>query len=138
MHLPKLCWGDCKATDHALDARLLLGAPKTIEDAIHVAEKIGIPQLWVDQYCINQHDIKMRSATIQSMDMIYGSAALTIIAASGEDAASGLPGIRGTTRAQQRTMRIGRYEVPSNIRDQVRASRWNSCGWTYQEALLSH
>lgn len=28
--------------------------PKTIKDAIFVAKEIGIPSLWVNQYCINQ------------------------------------------------------------------------------------
>jgi hypothetical protein len=35
-------------------AHLLHDVPKTIEDAMFVANKLGIPQLWVDQYCINQ------------------------------------------------------------------------------------
>jgi hypothetical protein len=82
-------------------AHLLHDVPKTIEDAMFVANKLGIPQLWVDQYCINQHNLAENIATINIMDAIYGNAELTIVAASGFDAHSGLPGIRRTSRISQ-------------------------------------
>lgn len=132
-------WGGCTANGHALNKRLPPKIPKTIEDAMYVARTIGIPQLWVDQYCINQHDVAMRSTAIHSMGLIYGGAALTIIAANATNASSGLSGIRGTVRGQMRPVVIGsvRYNAYRDVRQEVEASTWNSRGWTYQEGILS-
>jgi hypothetical protein len=113
--------------------------PKTIEDAMCVAITLGIPQLWVDQYCIGQEGPKDRHDAIASMHLIYGGADLTIIAAAGEDASHGLPGIRGTTRNPPQLVRIrtGSFYISEDTREQVKHSRWNTRGWTYQEGLLS-
>ncbi|KAH5673314.1 hypothetical protein HBI21_154190 [Parastagonospora nodorum] len=134
-------WGSfkCSTSTFGLGTRLPKYLPKTISDAIYVATKLGIPQLWVDEYCINQHDVQKRLATIRSMDVIYGGAALTIIAASGTDAFSGLPGICRTVRSPQKVLTIGdiQFIISKSTREQVKSSRWNTRGWTYQEALLS-
>jgi len=73
------------------------------------------------------------------MDTIYGGAALTIIAASGTDASSGVFGVRGTPQRRKTSMKIGLHEfnVCRGIRDEIRVSRWNNRGWTYQEGILS-
>jgi len=125
--------------DTSFSTRLPDHIPKSIEDAMYVAKRLGIPQLWVDQYCIDQHNPTARSATVQSMGLIYGGAVLTIIAAGGIDASSGLPGIRGTSRAAQSFIKVGGREflILDDIRARVNASQWDSRGWTYQEGLLS-
>jgi len=127
-------WGSlkCSTSTFGLGKRLPKELPKTISDAIYVATRLGIPQLWVDEYCINQHDIQKRLATIRSMDVIYGGAALTIISASGADAFSGLPGICRTLRSRQKLLPIGdmQFIVSRSTREQVKASRWNTRGWT--------
>jgi hypothetical protein len=135
---PYIClsyvWGTHIAANQSpsVGARLCNNLPKTIEDAIYVADALGIPQLWVDQYCINQHDVQMRVSTIQSMDKIYDGAALTIIAASGSDVSSGLPGIRGTARSQQQLVTIDNqtFILSFDTGEKVRSSRWNTRGWT--------
>jgi hypothetical protein len=93
----------------------------------------------MDQYCIDQNDAVMRIATIESMDLVYSSAALTIIAASGADASSGLPGIRGTIKRPQNILIRNqmKYLISDDIRDEICASHWDTRGWTYQEAILS-
>ena len=120
-------------------ARLLHNVPKTIEDAMFVASKLGIPQLWVDQYCINQHNLAEKTRTINDMDTIYGNAELTIIAASGRNAHSGLSGIRGTSRISQRYIQIGanRHLAFRDSTELIKRSLWMSRGWTFQEGLLS-
>lgn len=127
-------WGSLKCSTSAfgLGTRLPKDLPKTISDAIYVATELGIPQLWVDEYCINQHDMQKRLATIRSMDVIYGGAALTIISASGADAFSGLPGIYRTVRSPQKLLAIGdmQFIISKSTREQVKASRWNTRGWT--------
>jgi hypothetical protein len=131
-------WGSSIARPLGLDGRLPVDVPKTIKDAMLVAEQLHVPQLWVDQYCIDQKDIHMKASAIKDMNLIYGGAHLTIIAASGIDASSGLPGICGNLRKQQQTVRIGSMKfLVSDTYYQVRKSKWNSRGWTYQEGLLS-
>lgn len=80
-------------------------------------------------------------ATIQSMDQIYGGATLTIVAASRINASYRLSGARGTTaaRKQQCSLTLGSYNflVSNDTESEIKALKWNSRGWTYQEALLS-
>jgi hypothetical protein len=108
-------WGGYTASKETpnIGSQLPVQIPKTIKDAIQVANRLGIPLLWVDQYCFDQNDISMRTATIESMDLIHGAAAITIIVASGADASSGLPDVRGTTRKRQNIL----------IRNQMEHSR---------------
>ncbi|KAF2786839.1 HET-domain-containing protein, partial [Melanomma pulvis-pyrius CBS 109.77] len=142
-HEPYIClsyvWGKYSTISTFDGAALPSGLPQTIEDAIFVALELGIPQLWVDQYCINQKDLEEKMKTIQDMNLIYGGAELTIVAASGEDASGGLPGIRGTPRQIRRLVKSGdcTFWMSKDISMSFRSSRWNTRGWTYQEGLLS-
>ncbi|OAK99189.1 HET-domain-containing protein [Phaeosphaeriaceae sp. SRC1lsM3a] len=134
-------WGSNVAADQhrGLGTQVGNDIPKTIDDAIYVAKQLNIPQLWVDQYCINQHDVRMRSATIQNMDVIYGGATLTIIAASGVDVYSGLPGVQEKQEQPQRVIRIDNQDLldVEDVHQLIRTSLWHTRGWTYQEAVLS-
>ncbi|KAF7954561.1 hypothetical protein EAE96_005681 [Botrytis aclada] len=90
--------------------------PAVIKDAIKVTVKLGLRFLWADRY-----------------------AYVTIIAATGNTAADGLPGISTIPRRAQMETEIGGctfLELPSII-DSTRASTWANRGWTYQEGLLS-
>ncbi|KAK4242582.1 hypothetical protein C8A03DRAFT_29175 [Achaetomium macrosporum] len=64
--------------------------PQVVEDAMVVAKEIGIPHLW---YCIDQADAAEKHHLIRHMDKIYNGAELTIVAAAGDDAHFGLPGV---------------------------------------------
>jgi len=133
-------WGKYNTSSSFDGTALPSDLPRTIEDAISVANELDIPQLWVDQYCINQEDAEEKKKTIQDMNIIYGGAELTIIAASGEDASAGLPGIRETPRQTRRLVRSGDYTfwMSRDISMSFRSSIWNTRGWTYQEGLLSY
>lgn len=76
--------------------------PVTIRDAMEVVSKLGLRYLWTDSMCIIQDDVGFAGSTkmdaIAKMDLVYGAAYLTIIAASGTDANSGLPGLHPGTR----------------------------------------
>jgi hypothetical protein len=140
---PYIClsyvWGGVAGYNSKNNSLLPTDLPKTIEDAIHVANFLEIPQLWVDQYCIDQHDAPSRDATIQRMNEVYSSASLTIVAASSNNAHTGLPGIRGTIRRQRPLIntRYHRFITCRNPQKQLEATSWSSRGWTYQEGLLS-
>ncbi len=63
---------------------------------------IGKRYLWIDSLCLVQDDESDLRDSIGSMDLIYGGATATIIAASGIDADAGLPGLRpGSRHADQ-------------------------------------
>lgn len=73
--------------------------PWTIRDAMQVTRKIGLRYLWVDSLCIVQDDDSgKKEEAIRKMDLVYGASFVTIIAATGNDANAGLPGVRPGTR----------------------------------------
>jgi len=63
-----------------------------VRDAIEITEKLGFKYLWVNRYCINQHNSEEKHSQIRNMDSIYNTAELTIIAAVGDNPSFGLPG----------------------------------------------
>ncbi|KAE8446970.1 hypothetical protein EG329_011452 [Mollisiaceae sp. DMI_Dod_QoI] len=112
--------------------------PQVIEDSLRVAQDLNIAYLWVDRYCIPD-DAAGKHLQIANMDRIYSGAEITIIAAAGQDASHGLPGI-STQRRKQPILDLGSYRVASIFTDPgigIQTSTWNSRGWTYQEARLS-
>jgi hypothetical protein len=73
------------------------------------------------------------------MDKIYSNAELTIVASAGVDSMSGLHGIGNTPRRTQISLKAGACTLVqlTQLGDEIRSSKWNSRGWTFQEALLS-
>lgn len=136
--------------------------PRTVRDAMHVVQELGLQFLWVDRYCIDDNDDDdgdgdggggaagaskhRKHHTISNMDAVYQRAALTIVAASGAHSDHGLPGARRIHR------RLDTYSLAENGgRGEGRAAYvyieeahaelselvWSTRGWTYQEGLLS-
>jgi hypothetical protein len=116
---------------------------KTIQDAILVTKRMGLPYLWVDSLCIIQYDkdkddAQARASQIEQMDLIFGHAVLTIVAADGLDAEAGLPGIS--------TVAV-RDQIASEVQPNVNVllavpysksnGKWDTRAWTLQEKLLS-
>jgi hypothetical protein len=114
--------------------------PKVIRDAIALTRNLNWRYLWVDKYCINQLDEKVKKQQIGQMGKIYGAAALTIVAAAGSDAHSGLPGVSNSRRRPQASAHVqGRllaetFPLPEYS---IHKSKWATRGWTYQEGVLS-
>lgn len=76
---------------------------------------------------------------ISQMNKIYANAFFTIIAAAGEDAQTGLPGVTNLHRGTQREVcvrDVTLLEIPNSYAD-VYSSTWASRGWTFQECFLS-
>lgn len=118
-----------------------LPIPTTIRDAMAVVYAIRERYLWVDSVCIIQNDLQMQQTEITRMGSIYANALFTIIAASGDNANSGLPGVRPGTREElQRSVKLKSGEVlsgidfrPGSIDDTI----WGKRAWTFQERVLS-
>lgn len=80
-------------TQLQLSGLLQVVGPQTVLDAIRFASDMGIRYLWVDAFCIIQDDESDKAAQLQLMAEIYQSALFTIVAASGNNAQAGLPGV---------------------------------------------
>ena len=120
--------------------------PATIYDAIKVTLALGERYLWVDSCCIVQDDEQDKLKYVPRMDLIYGSASVTIIASSGISAEAGLPGVKQDSRRRVQEPFVvkgiqlietldpnGNGEAGSYVGESV----WNERGWTFQERLLS-
>lgn len=83
--------------------------PATILDAITVTNRLGFRYLWVDRYCINQHDKNKAQIQINQMDLIYQKASLTLVAASSKDPPYGLPGVGHRGRRRQLWADMGEH-----------------------------
>lgn len=123
--------------------KLPTNLPRTVEDAITVTLKLDFRYLWVDRYCINPKGGKEEKHQLGQMDLIYMNAELTIIAAAGNDSNYGLPGVGHQKRKPRyltTSARIGKHflittgDTPTLS---IYGTKWNTRGWTFQEALLS-
>lgn len=113
--------------------------PSVIRDAMTVALKLGWQYLWVDRYCIDQDD-EAKHVQINQMDKVYSNAVITIIAAAGDNASYGLPGVSSISRKAQPYATVRGRLLASTMRssqETIGSSRWATRGWTYQEAALS-
>ncbi|KAH7070569.1 heterokaryon incompatibility protein-domain-containing protein [Paraphoma chrysanthemicola] len=117
--------------------------PRTIQDAIAVTRSLGYRYLWVDKYCIDQHNEKEKAHQLDMMDQIYEKADLTIVAAAGCDDTYGLPGAGRHSmrpRTRQSVARLENHAFIScdlPILDILSSTQWFRRGWTFQEMKLS-
>ncbi|KAF2279013.1 HET-domain-containing protein, partial [Westerdykella ornata] len=130
-------WGN---GSHASTRALPNPAQRVIEDAMIATKELGFRYLWVDRYCISQLDTSESRTQIANMDRIYAGAVFTIAAAAGEGPNYGLPGVSHRQRHVQPRARFEKLHLvasPPPPRDVIRASKWASRGWTFQESKLS-
>ena len=128
--------------------------PRTIMDAVTSVEMLGKRYLWVGALCIEPgHEIDL-AAQIPIMGHIYTRSFLIVVAASGEDADSGLPVLNElSARGVQRVIGpLGGGDVLSickpsccsycitarqNTTPYLARLTWDTRGWTFQEKELS-
>lgn len=130
-------WGGVSAG--TLDSGKL---PRTLEDAIQVTQSLGFKYIWIDQFCVNQHDSALKHEQIRTMGMVYADAAVTLVAASGWDANHGLPGApnhpfpgKGRRSIVMNGCIISKEAAPIDLG--LQNSVWASRGWTFQEQFFS-
>jgi hypothetical protein len=119
------CWGEI---------------PTSIQDAIILTQRLGERYLWVDSLCIVQDDPNLKSRLISRMDLIYNHAWLTLVAASGDDAWSGLSGVREWSRNENQLVASVNKDLTLICpveHETIRDSTWASRGWTLQEWYFS-
>ncbi len=109
--------------------------PKTIRDSIDFVRSVGCRYVWIDQLCLIQDDDDDRGTGINAMDLVYEQAYFTILAGSGTDADSGLPGVREGTRSSSH--QITNEVLPGvslllrhTMEDIVAKSEYHHRGWT--------
>ena len=118
--------------------------PQTVKDSMTLVKDMGERYLWVDALCIVQDSPVMQQKQIAKMDQIYAKALFTIVAANGDNAEAGLPGVGLTSREQvQEILHLADgdlYTLIHDISEQgnvIRKSPWAQRAWTFQELLCS-
>ncbi|KAF3046057.1 hypothetical protein E8E12_010737 [Didymella heteroderae] len=115
--------------------------PVVIRDAIDLVRRLGLQFLWIDSLCITQDSPKSWKLNAYSMDTIYGNAELTICAADGVDASTGLVAMRPpATMTSPTAADCGpgvRLMITRPPEMYIQASKWNTRAWTFQERILS-
>jgi len=137
-------WGACKTlhtTKNTLGGLMKSGSllaaqdqlPAVIKDAMRLTKDLGEHYLWVDCLCIVQDDYTAKQDTINKMNLLYENALLTIIAATGDNADAGLPGVRPNTRVLNQESAIITEDLkliaPHSLKVLER-STWASRAWT--------
>jgi len=146
------CWGThlpirtLKANLEQLKEEIILDSlPKTFQDAIRVARRLGIEYIWIDSLCIVQDNENDWIRESERMGGIYMNAYITIAATSATDGTGGLDSIR-----PQRNW----IKFPCDGSDEVKGYMWfsdaswtaqtdlldaplNTRGWVFQEKMLS-
>lgn len=123
--------------------------PKSIQDAICITKELLIPFLWVDALCVIQDSDEDKSVQISNMGGIYSNSIVTLVAAAGQTADAGLPGVTSPRKHAQMPVAIDNNSMKASSGLLTRRPRnspfihpadttiWASRGWTFQEQELS-
>jgi hypothetical protein len=108
--------------------------PRTIQDAMTLVAQLNLRYLWFDSLCLIQDDPVDLKRAITQMDVIFEAAWVTIIAAQGQSADSGLPGVSSFPRPP--TQEIHQLKPGLNLLrvhsldEHLNESAYSSRGWT--------
>lgn len=138
------CWGivdewrlrltksneDSLMEDRAL-AKLKWSIPATISDAIHLSRALDEKYLWVDFLGLVQDDPKAMARSIDLMGQIYEQSTLTIVAGSGVDEYSGLPGVKSVSRNSSIPEEGVSISIVEDLDQHLRQSEYSQRAWTF-------
>ena len=158
------CWGslmESEAGKHARTLKINLEGmqqglpleklPQNFQDAVVTVRKLKLRFLWIDALCIIQDDPEDWAREAARMNIIYGSAYLTIAATSAVSATDGFlrrPQKTASSIPYYKDLRAkpaGRFVLAYKQTSgddgswywNIETVRWNTRGWTFQERLLS-
>lgn len=80
--------------------------PRTICDTITLVQSLRMRFLWIDTLCLLQNDSRDVSSGVSVMDCIYEASYLTVVAAEGYNAHSGLPGVQPESRMRHENFKV--------------------------------
>lgn len=128
----------------------LKGLPKTLADAIAFTAALQIQYIWIDAICIIQDSNEDKAIQIGNMANIYSYSLITLVAATGTNANSGLPGVSKPRDLWQIELRVpvAEQDMPMRLVTSMNrltheddnfltGSIWSSRGWTFQERGLA-
>lgn len=114
--------------------------PTALQQSVELVTRLGIRYIWIDCICIIQDSSHSWNLNARAMHLIYGNSSLTICAADGKDAETGLLAIDKTHSTDQKIAHctsdvhlVLHYPPETSIGN----SDWNKRAWTFQERLLS-
>lgn len=115
--------------------------PRVFHDAFNLVRCLGVRYIWIDSLCIVQDSSRSWGLNSRVMDLIYGNAVLTICAADGIDSSTGLRAMHPKEHDARQTSADCapgvRLTVSQPPEIGIRASKWNTRAWCFQERLLS-
>ncbi|TEY48285.1 hypothetical protein BOTCAL_0296g00050 [Botryotinia calthae] len=118
--------------------------PQTLHDAVMLTRKLGEHYIWIDSMCILQDSAEDWQFEASNMASIYGSAVMTIVAASSSvyggvtDRRNPLRNSAASLDLQDGSSKFTVYILPNRqIRKTPLLPPTDSRGWCYQEDLLS-
>ena len=114
---------------------------KVVRDAMTFTQKLGERYLWIDALCICQDNDATKKVQIDSMNIVYTHAAMTLVALEGHDSSYGLPGVQPYPQPRhqpfERIHQLRMTTVMPNISELEKLSEWRRRAWTYQEEVFS-
>ncbi|KAK7189182.1 HET-domain-containing protein [Paraphaeosphaeria sporulosa] len=120
--------------------------PQTLQDAIYVAQHLGLNYIWIDALCIIQDSIPDKAVEIGRMAQVYGNATITIGATRASAVWNGFLSTRSPLAAATPNMV---FALPCQLNGRYTGSvtllpftsegiqPLDTRGWTFQERVLS-
>lgn len=134
-------WGPKADHSKSLESKPISAYAPTIRDAAIIASSIGFEWLWVDRICIDQSSESEKGILIPYMKDIFAAAQLTIVAACGDSAQSGLLGSPENPRKAEKPLIIGSsvaiLPFARSLHHLLEDSVWSCRGWTFEEYVFS-
>jgi hypothetical protein len=138
------CWGStmptsAKLTLETLDINRksidLQGLPRTFQDFIEIARRLGVRYVWIDSLCIIQNSKEDWQSEAAQMASVYSGAYLTIAASSSADGRGGCHVIEG--EKSYGPVDIDALESTNNGADPIKPSTRRFRVWTRGSAYVS-